>query len=141
MLTTPRGERAVVDRGRRALVPLLLALVAYAHLKTDTFHWRCPIARITHHPCPTCGLSRATQSLLTGDFHYALVSQPLVLVVAPFLAVLVTLELGTYVWTGALGTWARKMPFRIGIIVLAIALFVMWIARFFGYFGGPVPVE
>jgi Protein of unknown function (DUF2752) len=132
--------RTPLARAKRALLPLVLGVLLLAHLTTTTFHWHCPIAMVTHHPCPTCGLSRAVQSLVTGDYRYALQSQPLVVVVFPFLLVLITLEMSTYVWTGAFGYWARKRPFRVTLIVLAVALFVVWIARFFGLFGGPVPV-
>lgn len=138
--TAAPAPRTIGARSRRALLPLSIATLVILHLTTTTFHWHCPIAAVTHHPCPTCGLSRATQSLLTGDWRYALASQPLVVVVAPYLAALFALELGTYVWTGELGRWTRKRPFSVTALVLAAALFVVWIVRFFGLLGGPVRV-
>ena len=137
----PRTETtALRARVRRAaVVPVLGTLVA-GHLTTRWLHWYCPIAQWTHHPCPTCGLSRAVASLLTGHVRYALHEQPLVVVVLPVLSVVAALELGTYVWTGELGRWTRKRAIARTLVVLAIALFLVWVSRFFGMFGGPVLV-
>jgi hypothetical protein len=32
----------------------------------------CPFYNLTHLPCPGCGMTRAIQSILTGDFYLAL---------------------------------------------------------------------
>lgn len=46
----------------------------------------CPVAIITHHPCPACGLTRASLSLLHFDLHHAFELHPLVFVILPLLA-------------------------------------------------------
>ncbi len=133
------ASRTISARARRALLPLFVGGLALAHLFTK-LHWYCPIARLTGHPCPTCGLSRATQSFLIGDYPHALATQPLSVVVVPFVVTIAALELGTYVWTGELGRWTNKRPIGIVALVLGVCSFVLWIARFFGLFGGPVSV-
>jgi hypothetical protein len=142
MLASPiiTAPRTLSARARRALLPLFLAALGAAHLFTKTLHWYCPIAQLTHHPCPTCGLSRATASFLVGDYRYAFGQQPLFVVVVPFVMMVATLELATYVWTGELGRWTKKRPIGVIALALAAALFALWIARFFGLFGGPVGV-
>ena len=121
-------------------MPLFLAVLVAAHMLTTTLHWYCPIARLTHHPCPTCGLSRAVAYCFVGQYRYAFAQHPLFVVVVPFVAIVASLELSTYVWTGELGRWTKKRPIGIIAFVLAAALFALWIARFFGLFGGPVVV-
>ena len=77
---------------------------------------------------------------LVGQWRYAFMQQPLFVVVVPFVAIVAALEFSTYVWTGEFGRWTKRRPIRIIALVLGAALFVMWIARFFGLFGGPVVV-
>lgn len=127
-------------RLRRALLPLALALLLLGHLTTDRFHWSCPIARVTHHPCPTCGITTATKYILTLRFADAWAMHPLSFVVVPLLGLLVSLEMGRFVWTGELGHYGKMRVTKLTTLVLALALFALWIARFFGAFGGPVVV-
>ena len=37
----------------------------------------CPIRAITHIPCPTCGIARAAEALVRGDFGESFDSHPL----------------------------------------------------------------
>jgi hypothetical protein len=71
--------------------------------------------------------------------HFAQATRihPLALVVVPFVVVLACVELGGYVVTGRFGVWTEKSAVRIAGLALCAALFVVWIARFFGAFGGP----
>jgi len=105
----------------------------------------CPTAGLLGLPCPGCGLTRATLLLLQGEFAQALAFHPLVIPLAP-------------VYFGALGWFALEFvrgPHRptqtprwiaqrwfscFGVVVLCATLAV-WALRFFGYFGGPVPVQ
>jgi len=105
----------------------------------------CPLAGSFGVPCPGCGLTRATLALLHGDVRGALRLHPLVLLVSPLVALLsgaVVLDLlrdpahpprrPSLRWS------ARQVNVAAGAL-LALMLGV-WIARFTGHLGGPVPV-
>ena len=113
-----------------ALVVQMLALV----------HWPCPVATVFHVPCPTCGISRATRALLHLHLGEAFHLHPLVFVVVPYLAALALVEGYAFVLRGQLGTFLAHRSARVIGFGLCLALFVVWIARFFGAFGGPVLV-
>jgi hypothetical protein len=102
----------------------------------------CPFAILTRHPCPGCGLTRASIALLHGDLHAAAHMHPLVFVVTPVIAISFTYNAYAYVrrgqWfasEGLKGRWVTA-----AWIALGAAMIFLWIARFFGAFGGPVPV-
>jgi len=127
---------------RRALVAA--GLIAFA-LSLALFDAPlCPTAFFFGVPCPGCGLTRATLALLRGDFAAALRFHPL----APLLSPLFVFALGK-----VLVDYVRATPPRAGpawltsrtATWLASALLVLvlgvWLARFAGYFGGPVAVE
>ncbi len=102
----------------------------------------CPFAIVTRHPCPGCGLTRATISLFHGDIHAAAHMHPLVFVVTPVIAVAFSYNAYAYVlrgqWFASEGLKSRFIT--AAWIVLGVAMVALWIARFFGAFGGPVPV-
>ncbi len=133
---TPILTRAVVLAG--------VALFAYGHVTQKFFHWDCPVRTLTHHPCPTCGLTSAARAMTSCDFALATKLQPLALVAIPFVAMLVAVELGAFAFTGRFGFWSgktkTKSAVRIAGLAMCAALFTVWIARFFGAFGGPLPV-
>jgi hypothetical protein len=126
--------------GYRALVPLLAAFLAWGHVSQRAFHWDCPIRALVHVPCPTCGMTAALRAMLQFDWALAFRDNPLSFVVLPFAGVLVVMELAGFVVTGNFGTWTNKSAVRIAGITMCAALFLVWIARFFGAFGGPVRV-
>lgn len=102
----------------------------------------CPVAIVTRHPCPGCGMTRATVALLRGDVHEAIHFHPLVFVVTPVIAVAFTYNALHYVRSGdwfasekLKGRWINAAWIALGVAMLGV-----WIARFFGAFGGPVPV-
>lgn len=128
--------------GRLALLGLLLALFGVA---VWTQLPLCPLAGTFGIPCPGCGLTRATLALLRGDLRGALELHPLVWLLTPLFvgfSLAIAWELvrdpgrprrkSLISFTGR-GTNAML----IGVLVLSI---VVWLARFVGYFGGPVPV-
>jgi hypothetical protein len=104
----------------------------------------CPTAALLDVPCPGCGLTRATLAFARGDFAGALRLHPLVPVLTPLYVGFVV----TAAWTYVLGPrpGARPNP-KLGKIVgafIGLTLFLMlavWALRFFGWFGGPVPIE
>jgi hypothetical protein len=118
------------------------AMLGFAWL-LGSAHVPCGFATALHLPCPGCGSTRAMLSLAAGDLHGLVRYNPL----APFTTLLVTvlagqalasvLATGTFrrVGDGALGLVVAR-----GVIVVSIVQVVVWIARFGGFLGGPVPV-
>jgi Protein of unknown function (DUF2752) len=82
-------------------------------------------------------MTTAARALLHLRFGAATHAHPLALVVIPFVAVLAIVELGGYVVMGRFGILTDKRAIRIAGLAMCAALFVVWIARFFGAFGGP----
>ncbi|HEY6724350.1 MAG TPA: DUF2752 domain-containing protein [Polyangiaceae bacterium] len=105
----------------------------------------CPTAGLLGLPCPGCGLTRATLLLFQGEFAKALALHPLVLPLSPlYFGVLgyagFDLVRGPRRRTPSTGWLTRRWVSVFGGVVLAAAMAV-WALRFFGYFGGPVPVQ
>jgi hypothetical protein len=103
----------------------------------------CSFARATHLPCPGCGSTRSAWALLHGDVLGALRMNPL----GPVLAAIVAcLGLLTTYHVLIDGTPNRLADTRLGralpraAIVVAILEIALWLLRFCGLFGGPVPV-
>lgn len=102
----------------------------------------CPTAIVLHIPCPGCGLSRATMALLRGDLAAAFRIHPGVFIVLPVLGLYMLGQVATYVnpeWTG-LAKLLRNKWLERAIMAMMIVVIILWIARFFGALGGPVPV-
>jgi hypothetical protein len=121
---------------RRALVLPLVAAAAGVLLVVG---WHCPIRALVGAPCPTCGMTRALRHALHGDFAGATRWHPLVWIVVPFVAAWLAIELVGFVRTGAWGASARIPHATRALVVVATLIFAVWIARFFGAFGGPAP--
>lgn len=102
----------------------------------------CPVAIITQHPCPGCGLTRAGVALLQGHIHEAVHFHPLVVPIVPIVGLAVLHGIYNYVRHGRWYSFAsaQTRTITVGSIVLGVALIGVWVARFFGAFGGPVPV-
>lgn len=122
---------------------LALALFAVAVLLDGTL---CPFANLTGHPCPGCGMTRAALRLMQGDLIGALRLHPLSPLCVP-LVVVVVLEgvlsagrAGRIGWSEHLLTRWRLHPDWI-FGALSLMLLGVWIARFFGAFGGPVSID
>lgn len=115
---------------------LVLAVLAFAFFVT----WRCPLAAVAHVPCPGCGLTRAARLVAHGDFAAATAMHPLVWLVAPLVLGFAAIEVMGYAKTRRWGA-SKRVPHGTALLVVtALLLFAVWIARFFGAFGGPVPV-
>ncbi|MGC4092378.1 MAG: DUF2752 domain-containing protein [Polyangiaceae bacterium] len=127
---------------RRALLVTALAFAGAVLIFVDAP--LCPSAAVFGVPCPGCGLTRATLALLRGDLHAALHFHPLVFVLAPLFAGAMLSALWDYVRGPArvAPSRLRASPWlaRAGWLLLALVLGV-WVARFFGAFGGPAPVR
>lgn len=128
-------------RVRRAALGLLFGGALFALLYVGALP--CAFAKVTHHPCPGCGSTRAVLALLHGDFDGVLAANPL----GPAAAVLMGLFAGQ-AWLSILrwGDMREAGKGRLGtvakgaLVVVAVLEFALWIARFYGFFGGPVSV-
>lgn len=120
----------------RGLVPALAAgAVALVILAIG---YKCPVQIVAGVPCPTCGITRATRLVLHGDFDAATQMHPLVWLAVPVAALFIGAELLGYRRTGAWGA-SRRLPGSSFLMVgTAALLFALWLARFAGYFGGPL---
>lgn len=127
-------------RGRRAL-HLVLAGGAVLALFASGLPL-CPTAAVAGFPCPACGMTRASLATLRGDVATAFALHPLVFVALPVLALVGSLAARRYVVLGRF-----ELPPVLGrtlgplFVVIYVAMVGLWIARFLGAFGGPVPVE
>jgi hypothetical protein len=124
-----------VRPARAPVAALAIAALGLALLALDLP--LCPVAGVIGIPCPGCGLGRATLALARGEVAHALALHPLVLVVLPTLGlgVLRVARSRRGRITAREGTWVMVLA-----TVLLVALIGVWAARFFGAFGGPVPV-
>ncbi len=122
----------------------VLAAWALALLPTALGWQTCPFARVTHRPCPGCGMTRAIRLLLAGHMRASLHMHPLAV---PVFAVGVGLVVTTFWTTLQRGSPASFYRSRTGRAVIALGMavyagaLVLWIARWFGALGGPVPVS
>lgn len=98
----------------------------------------CPFALLYGKPCPGCGITRAAHALLQGDIHRATALNPVAVVVVPITAFLIVTAIVSYVREGRTGM-AHPLS-RFAAAGSIAALVVVWALRWFGAFGGPVPV-
>jgi hypothetical protein len=135
---------------------LVLALLAAFGVAVLSEFPLCPMAGTFGVPCPGCGLTRATLALFRGDLRAALHFHPLVLLLTP----LFVSFMGVALWellrapphdaptpSAETSAGGRRIRFRASarqLNVAGAALLVLvlgvWLLRFAGYFGGPVPV-
>lgn len=122
---------------RVALIGAALLLIATSNVPL------CMFARVTHHPCPGCGLTRATLALLHGNVGDALQFHPLSIIISPLVIGFVVYKSWLYIVKGRWwqidkrsGVWSTRASTALVIVTIAV-----WILRFFGLFGGPVPVS
>ncbi len=152
----PPGSGSGPGFRRRVLVALLA--VSFLGVALAASLPLCPMAGLLGIPCPGCGLSRATLAALRGDFSEAYHYHPLVFVLVPVcglalgsLVVSYLFEVRTPTGGPATRNWTGSEDGRLGMTTLdrvvswvgaacLIAMLVVWIARFMGYFGGPAPV-
>ena len=124
----PTGRRIV----NAALPVLILALLVASDLLF------CPIKLLVGFPCPGCGVTRATFSVLHLDFAAAFQHHPLVWLITPL--VLWTLGRITLVSAGVLSSTSYdpvdRLPRWFWWAAMALLLGV-WVIRLAGGLGGP----
>jgi len=122
----------------RDLAPAFV-LFALGALVVAGLPWPCPLHTLTGIPCPSCGLTRALRLALHGDLAGATRMHPLWFVVIPACGALAIAECVAFTRVHRWGTvtehrWVKRL-----CAAVVVALVGVWIARFFGAFGGPVP--
>jgi hypothetical protein len=103
----------------------------------------CAFARATHHPCPGCGSTRSVVALLHGDLAGVLRFNPFGPVMALVLGLLGVETVVTVLRRGdtrAIGSTRAGRFLTRALVAVAALEIALWVARFFGVFGGPVPV-
>ena len=132
---TPEGRLRAARAGKAALASAALFAILASGVVI------CPVAIIAQQPCPACGLTRASLSLLRLDLHHAFELHPLVFVVLPLLALWAAAAAHSYITTGRPSPSPRiGRPFAYAFPLVLVLMLALYIARFFGAFGGPVPV-
>ncbi|MFW5739011.1 MAG: DUF2752 domain-containing protein [Myxococcota bacterium] len=140
-LSTPhRPSLRSHPRLRRLLI--VAAIVAAMGVVTLLEVAVCPMAVIVGIPCPGCGMTRATLSALHGDFATSFRFHPLGMIIVPLFATYAIAHAVSYIRHGVSqvdkivsGKWIDRF-----LVLLLITMIGVWIARFFGAFGGPAPV-
>lgn len=152
----PQASAAAGYRRRALVLGFAVSLMALAVTVKLPL---CPMASLLGIPCPGCGLSRAAVALLHGHYAEAYRFHPLVFALLPLLGVgfaslAVSYVFGVRTPTGGPPDWrggnadparatrlSRVEWFVSGIgLVCLVAMLSVWILRFMGYLGGPVPV-
>jgi len=102
----------------------------------------CPMAGLLRVPCPGCGMTRAMHFAFHGDFASSFHMHPLALVITPFVLVVMTRNTWGYLVRGNWGEGDASMhpAWTWSAGILLVCMIGLWIARFLGAFGGPVPV-
>jgi Protein of unknown function (DUF2752) len=102
----------------------------------------CPVAALTHHPCPGCGMTRATVALLHGHLAEAVHLHPLAPILVPLLGAFALYGALRYVREGVWPATSGKGLVWLSVVGIALwaLLVAVWIARFYGAFDGPVAV-
>jgi hypothetical protein len=103
----------------------------------------CAFARFFHTPCPGCGSTRAVLALIHGDLHGVLHYNPFGPVMAVLLGVLGVQAFASILTHGdfrGAGEGRVGLMVKRGIFIVIAFELALWIARFFGVLGGPVPV-
>lgn len=129
-----RGELA----SRIARIGLVVGIVAAALLSKMKL---CPMAALVGHPCPGCGLTRSTLAAVRGDLLAAFHMQPFAFIATPLLAVMAVDTARQFLLTGRASLSRRFAPVYAKVFaVTMVSMVAFWVARFFGFWGGPVPV-
>lgn len=103
----------------------------------------CVFAWLFHVPCPGCGSTRAVLALLRGDLHGVLAHNflgPVAAVLIGLLALDVLRSVLVHGDARAAGQGRLGGAIKLGVFIVAGLEVVVWVVRFFGFLGGPVPV-
>ena len=138
----PRVARFAPDAqlslpARPGLRWLSLSAAAAAVLVFTAGSWLvCPMQQLFHHACPTCGMSRALELLLRGQFTASFALQPLALPAAAcsWLVLAAGLE-GVLRGTPAVTLWRKHRRLLAAATGVFLLVFALWLARSLGHAG------
>ncbi|MFK7990721.1 MAG: DUF2752 domain-containing protein [Sandaracinaceae bacterium] len=103
----------------------------------------CPTKNFLGIPCPGCGMTRATEAMLTGDLMGVLRYHPLAPIVTPIVVYSAIRTL--LISAGGIPVTSKDPLSRFPKwfwTLLLVSVVGLWVARFAGAFGGlPDPVE
>ncbi|MCB9593477.1 MAG: DUF2752 domain-containing protein [Sandaracinaceae bacterium] len=103
----------------------------------------CPSKNLFGLPCPGCGLTRATEAMVTGDFMTMLRMHPLAPIITP--VAIFSFARATLISAGLVSSTTKDPLGRIPNavwVVIGTVLITLWVARMAGFFGGlPDPVD
>jgi hypothetical protein len=92
----------------------------------------CPMLRVFHQPCPTCGMSRALALLMHGQWRASLQLQPLALP-ATLCSWLVLSQAMLALWQRTPAAELLRAPANRGLLlttgVVFLLVFALWLAR------------
>jgi hypothetical protein len=141
---TQASAPAQLGRDRRIVRAATVAALWAGAALPMAFGWqRCLLASWFHVPCPGCGMTRALALLAAGRFGESVRMNALAL---PALVIGSAFALATVVTTARVGTPFEVHRTRsgraalVGALLVYAAALVLWGLRWFGWFGGPVPV-
>lgn len=133
-----------MDLRRRLVRTGVFTLVlAGSVLLLASSHVPCGFAAIFGRPCPGCGSTRAMLALGHGDLAGYLHLHPLAPLMSLLIAVLAVQAYASMLRTGTfreVGQGRSGWLLARAGLVLGVLEFALWIARFRGFLGGPVPV-
>jgi hypothetical protein len=121
----------VITRGLGRLRPALPVVIIGALLALVPFP-TCILRAVIGIPCPACGLTRATLALAHLDLAEAQRFHPLALALLGLAAVTSALA-----FVASEQAWRRILKWTLG--AAGVSLILVWLLRFAGLFGGPVP--
>lgn len=136
----PRSVRDRLHARSAALVALAFAAL-FGVLASGAAP--CTFAQVFHVPCPGCGSTRAVHALLHGDLAGAVHANPLGPVIAALLLAVGVVTTVTVLRDGSLANVYDSRKGRAlvrALLAVAVLEVVLWVSRFFGVLGGPVPV-
>jgi hypothetical protein len=125
---------------KRVLVPLLVLTLGSVLVFVTSLPALCPLRIALGVPCPSCGITRATRLALGGDLGAATAMHPLWFLVDPYVGAIAIVQLATYARRGEFLPLDKNRSVKLAGQVLLALLLAVWVARFFGAFGGPCPV-
>jgi hypothetical protein len=104
---------------------------------------RCGFAQMFGVPCPSCGSTRSALGLVHGDWQQVLRMNPVGMLAVGILGIFWVRAIQVLLREGTLRKFGIA-PFERragGILAVVVGMeILLWIARFWGLFGGPVPI-
>lgn len=106
----------------------------------DVIPWRCPIAALAGIPCPTCGVTRAVGAAMHADMRTAFHLHPLWPIIVLVVGAMVVAEVAAFIQSGGFHDYVGRSVLHRAGLGLSVLLFLLWVIRFLGAFGGPAPI-